>query len=106
MHQQPRSMAAAVSKLTQAPRVAVAEPGPGRRDWASDYCARHEHLDDGGADLPRQVCQLALSFDHRLIDGDVGSRIAEGVKAAAESPTDPGEILRGQETNARSGANA
>ncbi|GAA8848449.1 catalase [Helicobacter pylori] len=40
------------------------------------------------------------------IDGNVGSRIAEGVKAAAESPTDPGEILRGQETNARSGANA
>ena len=40
------------------------------------------------------------------IDGDVGSRIAEGVKAAAESPTDPGEILRGQETNARSDARA
>ena len=57
MHQQPWSMAAAVSKLTLAPRVAVAEPGPGRRDWASDYCARHEDLDDGGADLLLQVCQ-------------------------------------------------
>ena len=57
MHQPPQSMAAAESKPTQAPRVAVAEPGPGRRDWASDYCARHEDLDDGGADLLRQVCQ-------------------------------------------------
>lgn len=57
MHQQPRSMAAAVSKLTLAPRVAVAEPGPGRRDWAADYCARHEDLDDDGADLPHQVYQ-------------------------------------------------
>ena len=59
MHQQPQSMAAAESKPTQAPRVAVAVavPGLGRRDWAVDYCARHEDLDDGGADLLRQVCQ-------------------------------------------------
>ena len=57
MHQQPQSMAAAESKPTQAPRVAVAVPGLGRRDWAVDYCARHEDLDDGDADLLLQVCQ-------------------------------------------------
>ena len=35
---------------------------------------------------PRWVTQLALSFDHRLVDGDLGSRFLADVAAVLESP--------------------
>ncbi|MFL6139756.1 MAG: dihydrolipoamide acetyltransferase family protein [Frankiaceae bacterium] len=36
---------------------------------------------------PRQVTTLALSFDHRLIDGELGSRFLSDVAAILEQPT-------------------
>jgi 2-oxoisovalerate dehydrogenase E2 component (dihydrolipoyl transacylase) len=39
---------------------------------------------------PRWVTQLALSFDHRLVDGDLGSRFLADVAAVLE---DPGKAL-------------
>ncbi|MDQ2852818.1 MAG: 2-oxo acid dehydrogenase subunit E2 [Actinomycetota bacterium] len=36
--------------------------------------------------VPRQVTQLALSFDHRLIDGDLGSRFLADIAALLEDP--------------------
>lgn len=36
---------------------------------------------------PRWVTQLALSFDHRLIDGDLGSRFLADVAAVLHDPT-------------------
>ncbi len=38
----------------------------------------------------RTVCQLALSFDHRLVDGEQGSRFLADVGALL---TDPGLAL-------------
>jgi 2-oxoisovalerate dehydrogenase E2 component (dihydrolipoyl transacylase) len=35
---------------------------------------------------PRQVTQLSLSFDHRLVDGELGSRFLADVAAALEEP--------------------
>ena len=35
---------------------------------------------------PRQVLELTLSFDHRLIDGDLGSRFLADVAALLEQP--------------------
>ncbi|MFH9672600.1 dihydrolipoamide acetyltransferase family protein [Streptomyces sp. NPDC017405] len=35
---------------------------------------------------PRQVTTLALSFDHRLVDGELGSRVLEDVAAILEQP--------------------
>ena len=35
---------------------------------------------------PRWVTQLALSFDHRLVDGDLGSRTLADVAAVLEDP--------------------
>jgi pyruvate dehydrogenase E2 component (dihydrolipoamide acetyltransferase) len=35
---------------------------------------------------PRWVTQLALSFDHRLVDGDLGSRALADVAAVLEDP--------------------
>lgn len=35
---------------------------------------------------PRQVTTLALSFDHRLVDGDLGSRVLGDVAAILERP--------------------
>ncbi|WP_018157328.1 dihydrolipoamide acetyltransferase family protein [Demetria terragena] len=48
--------------------------------------------DASGADVivPRQVTQLSLSFDHRLVDGDLGSRFLADVAALLE---DPGRAL-------------
>ncbi|MBC9956620.1 dihydrolipoamide acetyltransferase family protein [Yimella sp. cx-51] len=40
--------------------------------------------------VPRQVTQLSLSFDHRLVDGDLGSRFLADVAALLE---DPGKAL-------------
>ena len=44
--------------------------------------------DDNGVDqiVPRQVTQLGLSFDHRLIDGDLGSRFLADIAALLEDP--------------------
>lgn len=44
--------------------------------------------DDTGADVivPRQVTQLSLSFDHRLVDGDLGSRFLADIAALLEDP--------------------
>jgi 2-oxoisovalerate dehydrogenase E2 component (dihydrolipoyl transacylase) len=39
-----------------------------------------------GKVLPRQVTTLALSFDHRLVDGDLGSRFLADVAAVLERP--------------------
>ena len=36
--------------------------------------------------MPRQVTQLSLSFDHRLVDGDLGSRFLADVAALMEDP--------------------
>jgi pyruvate dehydrogenase E2 component (dihydrolipoamide acetyltransferase) len=35
---------------------------------------------------PRQVTQLSLSFDHRLVDGELGSKFLADVGAALEDP--------------------
>lgn len=43
-----------------------------------------EHGND--AIVPRQVTQLSLSFDHRLVDGDLGSRFLADVAALLEDP--------------------
>lgn len=44
--------------------------------------------DSDGTDaiMPRQVTQLSLSFDHRLVDGDLGSRFLADVAALLEDP--------------------
>jgi len=34
----------------------------------------------------RQIAQLSLSFDHRIIDGDVGSRYLSTVGQILENP--------------------
>ncbi|MHA6806205.1 dihydrolipoamide acetyltransferase family protein [Salinifilum ghardaiensis] len=39
-----------------------------------------------GAVVPRQVCQLALSFDHRVVDGEQGSRFLADVGALLSDP--------------------
>src|SRR5204862_1310074 len=43
-----------------------------------------------GKVVPRQVTQLALSFDHRIIDGELGSRFLADVGALL---SDPGAAL-------------
>jgi 2-oxoisovalerate dehydrogenase E2 component (dihydrolipoyl transacylase) len=40
--------------------------------------------------VPRQVTQLALSFDHRIIDGELGSRFLADIGALLH---DPGSAL-------------
>jgi pyruvate dehydrogenase E2 component (dihydrolipoamide acetyltransferase) len=35
---------------------------------------------------PRWVTQLGLSFDHRLVDGDLGSRFLADIAAVLEDP--------------------
>ncbi|TWE11346.1 dihydrolipoamide acetyltransferase family protein [Rudaeicoccus suwonensis] len=44
--------------------------------------------DAAGVDqiVPRQVTQLSLSFDHRLVDGDLGSRFLADVATLLEDP--------------------
>jgi 2-oxoisovalerate dehydrogenase E2 component (dihydrolipoyl transacylase) len=39
-----------------------------------------------GQIVPRQVCQLALSFDHRVVDGQQGSRFLADVGALLADP--------------------
>jgi pyruvate dehydrogenase E2 component (dihydrolipoamide acetyltransferase) len=39
-----------------------------------------------GRVVPRQVTTLALSFDHRMVDGDLGSRFLADVAAVLERP--------------------
>ncbi|WP_460329233.1 dihydrolipoamide acetyltransferase family protein, partial [Actinopolyspora lacussalsi] len=39
-----------------------------------------------GQVVPRQVCQLALSFDHRVVDGQQGSRFLADVGALLSDP--------------------
>lgn len=46
-----------------------------------------EHA-DGDAIAIRSVCLLTLSFDHRIIDGDVASRFLNSVKSHLEAPPD------------------
>jgi pyruvate dehydrogenase E2 component (dihydrolipoamide acetyltransferase) len=45
-------------------------------------------IDHGGQEMvvPRWVTQLALSFDHRLIDGDLGSRFLADIAAILADP--------------------
>ncbi len=43
-----------------------------------------------GEIVPRHVTQLALSFDHRLVDGELGSRVLADVARILE---DPGQAL-------------
>jgi pyruvate dehydrogenase E2 component (dihydrolipoamide acetyltransferase) len=35
---------------------------------------------------PRQVTQLGLSFDHRLVDGELGSRFLSDLASVLEDP--------------------
>ena len=44
---------------------------------------RHERR---GRDRARQVTTLALSFDHRLVDGELGSQFLADVAAILEDP--------------------
>lgn len=39
-----------------------------------------------GQVVPRQIAQLALSFDHRLIDGALGSELLRDISAVLENP--------------------
>ena len=39
-----------------------------------------------GTVVPRQVTTLALSFDHRMVDGDLGSRFLADIAAVLERP--------------------
>jgi pyruvate dehydrogenase E2 component (dihydrolipoamide acetyltransferase) len=39
-----------------------------------------------GRVVPRQVTQLALSFDHRIIDGELGSRFLADIGALLSDP--------------------
>ena len=43
---------------------------------------------------PRWVVQLALSFDHRFIDGATGARFLSGVAAILHDPAVPADRLR------------
>ncbi|AKU18373.1 dihydrolipoamide acetyltransferase family protein [Luteipulveratus mongoliensis] len=43
--------------------------------------------DGNDAIVPRHVTQLAVSFDHRLIDGELGSRFLADVAAILEDPS-------------------
>ena len=40
-----------------------------------------------GSVVPRQVCQLAVSFDHRLIDGALGAELLRDISAVLENPS-------------------
>ena len=55
-----------------------------RRDPAEPWVVE----DDEGSERiePRQVTQLALSFDHRLVDGELGSRYLADVAALLHDP--------------------
>lgn len=52
-----------------------------RRPWVVDAGLPTERVE------PRWVTTLALSFDHRLIDGEQGSRFLHDVAAVLEDPT-------------------
>jgi pyruvate dehydrogenase E2 component (dihydrolipoamide acetyltransferase) len=39
-----------------------------------------------GKVVPRQVTQLALSFDHRIVDGELGSRFLADIGAMLHDP--------------------
>ncbi|HET9255503.1 MAG TPA: 2-oxo acid dehydrogenase subunit E2, partial [Pseudonocardiaceae bacterium] len=39
-----------------------------------------------GAVVPRKICQLALSVDHRVVDGQQGSRFLSDVGALLTDP--------------------
>jgi 2-oxoisovalerate dehydrogenase E2 component (dihydrolipoyl transacylase) len=39
-----------------------------------------------GAIVPRQVTQLAVSFDHRIVDGQLGSQFLADVAAILRDP--------------------
>jgi 2-oxoisovalerate dehydrogenase E2 component (dihydrolipoyl transacylase) len=39
-----------------------------------------------GQVVPRKVCQLAVSFDHRVVDGAQGSRFLADVGALLSDP--------------------
>jgi pyruvate dehydrogenase E2 component (dihydrolipoamide acetyltransferase) len=57
-----------------------------RMPWVVDAGAAKERIE------PRWVTQLAVSFDHRLVDGEQGSRFLSDVAAVL---TDPGMALLG-----------
>jgi pyruvate dehydrogenase E2 component (dihydrolipoamide acetyltransferase) len=42
--------------------------------------------DEGDQIVPRQITTLALSFDHRHIDGEKGSRFLADVAGIIEDP--------------------
>jgi pyruvate dehydrogenase E2 component (dihydrolipoamide acetyltransferase) len=54
--------------------------------WVVDAGSTKERIE------PRWVTQLAVSFDHRLVDGEQGSRFLSDVAAVL---TDPGMALLG-----------
>jgi pyruvate dehydrogenase E2 component (dihydrolipoamide acetyltransferase) len=40
-----------------------------------------------GKMVPRHITQLALSFDHRLVDGELGARVLADIAAVLSNPT-------------------
>ena len=70
-----------------------ADPQPGR---VGDPGLRRDPRDARGCTRgrsgSRQVTQLALSFDHRIVDGELGSRFLADVGAVLH---DPGSALLG-----------
>jgi len=39
-----------------------------------------------GQVVPRKVCQLSLSFDHRVVDGELGSAVLRDIGSMLEDP--------------------
>ena len=69
-------------------RLRHADPQPGRgRDPRVRAGRGSSPWVHKGKVRPRWVTQLALSFDHRLVDGDLGSRTLADVAAVLEDPS-------------------
>ena len=63
---------------------------PGEAAILAFGAVRHQPWVHKGKVGPRQVTTLALSFDHRLVDGELGSRFLSDVGAML---ADPGMVL-------------
>ena len=74
-----------VGRLRRRHRHADPQPGRGRRSWrfGADPAAAVGAQGQGAAALGDP---LALSFDHRLVDGELGSRMLADVAAVLEDP--------------------
>ena len=59
---------------------------PGEAAILAFGAVRHQPWVHKGKVVPRQVTTLALSFDHRLVDGELGSRFLADIGAVLEEP--------------------